>query len=167
MKAVGWISGATYAIYQSNFFHVIFTHPFVNPFVVFVIFLELWNPEKPCRVFFKLALISFGVSMALLLYMSFYLPYVARIQTDPEEYSPAAVPITTLGIILCFLTSIMAFWPVWGWYTFPLIVVIATGLYDVHHFLPGNFVGMVLQLAVGVFAVMSPQWISHAGKWHF
>ncbi len=98
--------------------------------------------------------------------MSVYLPYVARVTADPDEYSPSAVAVATVCLIVTFLTGLMGLWPVWGWFTAPIMVTVATGLYKTHHFLPGNFVGIVLQIAIACTAAASPRWIPHGGQWH-
>jgi len=104
--------------------------------------------------------------MTLLLYMSVYLPYIVRIREESEEHSPQVVPLLTLFLLITFLTSIMGLWPVWGWFTVPIIVVIATGVWKVHHFLPSNAVGMIIHFAIMFAAFASPKWINHTGHWH-
>ena len=106
------------------------------------------------------------MALVLLLYMGIYLPYIRGAEGEPEDYAPNVIPVTSIGMVISFLTSIMALWGVWGWYTAPIIVVILLGLFKVQHFLPLNFFGILLHFAVYVLALLSPRWIQHEGKWH-
>ena len=79
---------AGFAIYKTNFFR------------------ELW--ENPHRVmfFFYLSMITFGINLVTLLYLTLYLPIVKRIpekEIDFEKIHPMLIPVVTiLGFVSFF-----------------------------------------------------------------
>lgn len=82
---IGWISAASYIIYSSNFFREVWENPHVN------------------RFFMDIALIGIGFNITIMLYMTIYLPYIAKINEGLETHCPRLIPIITLVGVISFL----------------------------------------------------------------
>jgi hypothetical protein len=86
---IGWVVIAGFIIYKTNFFR------------------ELW--ENPHRVmfFFTISLFCFCTNLALLLYMTAYIPFIRKvpaISIDFEKDCPKLIPIVTILGIVSFFT---------------------------------------------------------------
>ena len=108
-------------------------------------------------MFFDVAMIGFGVNIAMMLYMTVYLPYVKRIEADFETHCPQLIPVVTLVGILSFISYVssplltcyrfvIAMWPVWGIFTPILMVILFMGYTFLLIFLPGGFIGTLVCL---------------------
>jgi len=75
-----------------------------------------------------LALIS-GV-MVLFMYASFWLPWTGKVSPgqDYEEVAPWVSPVASGMTFIAGLCFQVAIWPVWGWLTVPLSVILGMGI---------------------------------------
>lgn len=139
-----WMAAAIAVLYYSNFFTVIFTHAGVNP------------------VFFAVTLIGFGLFASMTLYAVFGLPQDEEI----EVVAPRLVPTATAVAFTTFLTALIAFWPVWGWYTPLIMLVLLMGMLMSGQLMPSGTPGSVLFLLLFVLAMLSGYAIPHEGLLH-
>ena len=139
-----WVGVAGVTLYLSNFFLVIWEHSQVN------------------QEFFGLTLILFGLFSSLLIYASFGVPAGVEI----EDAVPYIIPTMTVIGVACFITSHAAFWPVWGWWTPPIILLILNGYLNAAHFTPKNSLGSIVFIAYVVIGLLSWRVIPHAGHLH-
>jgi hypothetical protein len=72
-------------IYRTNFFRQVFESEDVN------------------RLFLDLAFTGIGLNISVMIYMTIYLPYIAGIDTDLEQYCPKLIPVITLSGVLSFI----------------------------------------------------------------
>jgi len=142
--AAAWAIGAALVLYYTNFFYVIFNSPQVN------------------SLFFGVTLTCFGVFASLTLFASFGLPKHEEI----EVTAPRLIPVASAVAMMMYLSSHIAFWPVWGWYTPAIIAVLTIGFMMAGTFLPKGTPGSVLVVVLFVASVSSSKYISHEGLWH-
>lgn len=83
------------------------------------------------------------------------------------EFSPNAQPIITVSFLISFITGIMSLWPVWGWYTVPLFIIILGAIHDTRLFVPNGTPEIIMMAFCSALACLSPYWIKHEGHWHF
>lgn len=139
-----WLAAAIAVLYYSNFFTVIFTHAGVNP------------------TFFAVTLIGFGLFASMTLYAVFGLPH----DEEVEVVAPRLVPTATAVAFTTFLTAMIAFWPVWGWFTPAILLILLMGTLMSGQFMPSGSVGSVLFLLMLVLAMLSGYAIPHEGLLH-
>ena len=139
-----WMAAAIAVLYYSNFFTVIFTHSGVNP------------------LFFALTLMGFGIFASMTLYALFGLPR----DEDIEVVAPRLIPTATAIGFTTFMSALIAFWPVWGWYTPLMLVVMLMGYLMSGQVMPGGSAGTVLFMLVFLLAVLSGYVIPHEGLLH-
>ena len=65
-------------------------------------FREVWENPHKVMLFFDFAMIGLGVNIAIMLYITIYLPYIKRISEDFETYCPKVIPVMTLVGVLSF-----------------------------------------------------------------
>jgi hypothetical protein len=155
MSRIVWMMVSGYLIYRTNFFR------------------ELW--ENPHRVmfFFDLSMMGLGINMALLLYMTIYLPYVKRIPVDQLDYErdcPKLIPVLTIvgfvaffryAHIINFCSFILALWPVWGFLTPILMFILFMGASMTMVFLPSGILGSIIFWGAVVFLATASHLIPH------
>lgn len=142
--AICWVLASLYVLYQSNFFYVI------------------WTSEATNTVFFGISLMLFGIFVTLVVYAAFLLPGTEEV----EVTAPSLIPIASAVGCLCFLTSLIAFWPVWGWYTPVILVVLQVGYLMLGSFLPKSSWGSLMTALVFVAALCATWLIPHEGLLH-
>eukprot|EP00743_Colponemidia_sp_Colp-15_P006506 GILK01007005.1.p1 GENE.GILK01007005.1~~GILK01007005.1.p1 ORF type:complete len:201 (+),score=26.18 GILK01007005.1:280-882(+) len=143
-----WVVAASSVIYYTNFFRVIWEHPNVN------------------YLFFRLGLMGLGINIAIIFYLSIYLPYIARVEEEWDIYCPRVIPVATVVGISNSICFSVALWPVWGWVTLIILAVLFMGLMMTAHFLPSGFLGTVLISAIFFGASYTVHIIPHEGLWH-
>ena len=131
----GWISAALYITYTSNFFRTCWEDPLVD------------------RFFFDIALICIGINLAVMLYVTVYLPYIARVEGDLETHAPKLIPIITICGFIAFVlyfqlliqfSTIMGLWPVYSFKTPIYIFVMFMGYSMLLMFLPSGLLGSLI-----------------------
>jgi hypothetical protein len=76
---------ASYVLYNTNFFRQVWENPHVN------------------RFFLDIALTGLGINIAIMMYLTLYLPYIAKIEEDWETYCPKLIPVMTLSGLISFI----------------------------------------------------------------
>eukprot|EP00744_Colponema_vietnamica_P006835 GILI01009901.1.p1 GENE.GILI01009901.1~~GILI01009901.1.p1 ORF type:complete len:208 (+),score=42.28 GILI01009901.1:41-625(+) len=146
--ALFWVALACAVIYYSNFFRVIWECPYVN------------------RIFFNLGLICVGVNIAITFYLSVYLPYIAKVTQEWDEYCPRVIPTATIVGCSAFVLFLFGLWPVWGWLTILILFSLFMGFLMSAHFLPDGFLGSLSMAIIFFGASFTSHVIPHEGLWH-
>jgi ABC-type Co2+ transport system permease subunit len=107
-----------------------------------------------------------GLFIGLQVYSAFILPYCYGITEDIEDYSPKVLYIAATAMLLFFFSFSISIWPIWGWKTFPMLIVMFFGYISSSAFLPGNFIGALASIFIFVACIYSHLYIKHDGKWH-
>jgi hypothetical protein len=142
--ALGWVLATMFVVYYSNFFLVIWENEYVN------------------SLFFTIALISFGIFASMTLYAAFVIKNI----DDIEITSPRVIPVATLFGFICFNSSMIAFWPVWGWYTPLMLFTMLMGYVMVGSFMPKGNLGSAAFLVLLTGSAFSSNFIPHQGLLH-
>ncbi|CAD8176399.1 unnamed protein product [Paramecium octaurelia] len=147
-QAVMWISAATGIVYYSNFFKQLFHNQNIN------------------ELFLTFALLFIGMSISLSLYVAFYLPFIKGVTEDIETYNPKAIQLGAFAGFMSFITLTIAIWPVFGWWSFPMLFAMLLGFINTGHFLPNHQLSGVLFGAIFIGAFFSHYYIDHDGYMH-
>ena len=141
LHAVAWIAAAVLVLYYSNFFYVV------------------WNSSKINSLFFGISLVLFGAFASMVIYASFFISS----KTEIEVAAPRLIPVASVVGFICFLTSHVAFWPVWGWMTPLILGVMQLGYIMAGSFLPKSIWGSISMVGLFMVAAMSSRFIPHEG----
>ena len=142
--AVAWVLATIFVIYYSNFF------------------LVIWESKLVNSLFFSISLICFGIFFSMTIYATFVLPSFE----DVEVTAPKLIPVASSTGFICFLSCLIAFWPVWGWYTPLMLCTMLMGYLMAGSFMPkGNF-GSAAFLILIVGSGFSSHYIPHQGLLH-
>mmetsp|Transcript_34669 Transcript_34669/g.60966 ORF Transcript_34669/g.60966 Transcript_34669/m.60966 type:complete len:174 (-) Transcript_34669:3110-3631(-) len=130
LTALAWVVGALVCLHYSNFFETILHSTKVNP------------------LFGSVALVSFSIFASILLYSAFVLPACVEV----EVAAPNLIHMAAAVGFFSFLTTLIAVWPVYGWYTPVYLIVMLGGYIFLGTFLPKGMLGNVLFVLVFVLA---------------
>ena len=144
LHALAWIAGAVFVLYKSNFFRVIWTHDQTNHF------------------YFGLSLLLFGGFLGMVTYAT----YLFQVNQDPDVVAPNLIPAAALTTCALFFTATAAFWPIWGWYTPGILVVLAMGFLMAGTLLPNSFIGLFATVSLFFLGIFSSRFIAHEGELH-
>ena len=146
LHALFWIVLAGFIIYKTNFFRVIWEHPMRNMF------------------FLDIGIVLFTTYMIAIWYLTLYLPIVRGIH-DWEEKYPNIIPFLSLVGVGVFVSSFLAFFPIWGFLTIPIIVVIFMGYSMWMAFLPGGYLGAFCALLLLFLMSATSHFIPHESNY--
>lgn len=79
---------------------------------------------------------------------------------------PNIIPIMTVLSVVMFITATLAFWPVWGWFTWPIMIMILNGYLNAIHLVPNNYLGSIVFIGYMVVGITSWRFIPHSGHLH-
>ena len=144
IHAVAWVLATIFVVYYSNFF------------------FNIWQNPKVNTLFFSIALITFGIFASIAIYVSFAMKNI----DDVEVTAPRIIPVATMIGFICFNTSLIALWPVWGWYTPLMLFTMLMGYLMAGSFLPKGNIGSVAFLLLMAGSAMSSRYIPHEGLLH-
>jgi hypothetical protein len=142
-----WVGLAAGCLYYSNFFYQLFHNP------------------KILEPFFTVSMACYSVVIILTVFISFVLPLVYKIE-NVEEYNPRLIPIATVFGVVAVISLLVAIWPVWGYSSLLIFVLLFKGFFEVSVFLPGGNLGSVLFIMANALAVFSYKIIDHEGYLH-
>ena len=122
----------------------------------------------------NIGLVGIGMLGIIMLYLTFYLPYIARSSVEWEVSDPNLIPTATIIAVATFFSVGIAIWPLWSFLTFPMLGVIFMGFINTSHFLPPGYYGNYYWISIGgicmfgifILALLSPLWIKGEG-WTF
>lgn len=149
INAAVWIAIASYTIWYTNFFRVIWEHPGVR------------------RPYLNLGFTSLGFNIALLFYLAVYLEVIKKIKDPWEKYEPRAIPAMIIAAVLSFFLFTVALWPVWGIFIVLIQMIFFMGFLNSGHFLPGGFLGTLLMFVIFFAAFFTSEYIPHEGLAHY
>lgn len=144
LHAIAWVLATIFIVYYSNFY------------------LVIWESQKVNSLFFAIGLICFGVFTSMTIYATFVLPSFE----DVEVTAPRLIPVASTVGFICFMSSLIAFWPVWGWYTPLMLSAMLMGYLMAGSFMPKGHIGSVAFLALFVGSGLSSHFIPHQGLLH-
>lgn len=144
LHATIWVLAAVFIVYYSNFF------------------LQIWANEKVNSLFLSIALVAFGVFISMTLYAAFVM---ANFE-DVEVVAPRFIPITSMAGFISYNSIMIAMWPVWGWFTFPILFVMFMGYVTAGSFMPKGKIGSIGYLVLVFGSGLSSNFIAHQGLLH-
>ncbi|KAL3678241.1 hypothetical protein R1sor_021197 [Riccia sorocarpa] len=117
-----WLSAAAFMLYygdsHSNFFSVLVS----NPRIV----------RRP----FYVGLLCVAINTIIFFYLAVWIRHIRK-RNEPWEYiAPGAIPTATILGVGSFFMFVVAFWPVWGFLTLPLMVTLFMAFVIISPYLP-------------------------------
>lgn len=146
--ALLWVCAACAAIYYSNFFK------------------HFYNNEKTNKFFYNIFMLSVGVNAIVAIYVAIVMPYFLKIKEDVETYNPRVIYIASISGFISFFSLIITVWPIFGWYSVPLVFLMFIGYINTNHFLPNNSIGSLLFCLIFLGAFFTHLIIEHEGYLH-
>eukprot|EP00929_Paragymnodinium_shiwhaense_P122820 TRINITY_DN95981_c0_g1_i1.p1 TRINITY_DN95981_c0_g1~~TRINITY_DN95981_c0_g1_i1.p1 ORF type:complete len:215 (+),score=21.79 TRINITY_DN95981_c0_g1_i1:86-730(+) len=148
VSAAFWVAAASFIIWYTNFFLVMWESPLVN------------------KTYFYLAWSCLAFNMSMLGYFVLWCDLVKGIK-EPWEKHQKALPVMGLVGFLTYFFFIFAFWRVWGIFTAVMQIVFFLGYINAGQFLPSGHLGSILLFLVFFAAFLSPKYIEHEGFAHY
>lgn len=142
-----WVLVAVVTVYYSNFFHHLFRNPNIN------------------ELFFQLSMTGYTMIVCLMVFSTFIMPRIAG-TSDIEEYNPKLIPIGAAVGFISVISLLIAIWPVWGWWSLLIFIVLWKGFFGLSVFLPPGDLGNALFLLINAGSVLSFYMIEHEGYFH-
>jgi hypothetical protein len=93
------------------------------------------------RVALNVAIALFAIVVGIFFYLSFWLPVVMKENLPWHLASPNMIPISTTCGVLSYISTMVAFWPVWGLMSPLFVTLFSLGLIFSAHFIPWPFGG--------------------------
>lgn len=107
---------------------------------LFELIIDGTPPSDPSRQLnrfaFNIGLAGFGGWCVVAIYLIVYAKYIKKMPGDWEQIWPQGIPIATACAVASLLAFGAAFWPVWGGWTIPAIIVLFLGLLSLLSFAP-------------------------------
>lgn len=122
LGALFWFALGMATIYYSNFFH----HYFFN--------------SKVYQPFHNISIACYFVVILFLIFACFILPYGYGIE-NVEDYNPKLIPTATAFGFVGVLTLIISMWPIWGYTTLLIFILMWKGFFAIGAFLPKGIIG--------------------------
>lgn len=85
IQAIAWIAAAGFVLYKTNFFRQVWENPHVN------------------RFFLDIALVCLGINISIMIYLTVYLPYIAKIEEEWDTYCPKIIPVMSFSSVISFI----------------------------------------------------------------
>ncbi len=143
------IAFACAMIYYSNFFKVLYEHDKIDNF------------------YFYISILCYTISISVILFLSFYLPYFRNINEDQWELLyPNLIPTATLTGVIGMISLIISVWNVWGWLSIIIVISFKLGFVMTAHFTPGGTIGSIVFFLILIGALFSHFYIEHNGYLH-
>ena len=125
LTALLWVSVGVGLAYYIKLPHVV-VHGYVPE-----------REDRPMnRFYFNIGLAGFGVWALIAAYLIVWVNLIQRSTLDWEEHSPYAIPIATVSAICSLAAFCVAFWPIWGLLTLPIVFFLFLGALNASHFSP-------------------------------
>ncbi|KAL6611999.1 hypothetical protein U3516DRAFT_902246, partial [Neocallimastix sp. 'constans'] len=86
--------------------------------------------NKLNKTFLYIAYASFIFFVGCILYITFYLPKVKKVKIDYNDWQHTIkrpIQITSVCIVVSYISSSIAFWPVYGFISFIIILICCLG----------------------------------------
>ena len=72
----------------------------------------------------------------------------------------------TVVALVTAVGTLVGLWPIWGWLTPFILVVLFMGYTMTLGFLPGGFIGTLISWLLIFAASATSHYIPHSGEWH-
>jgi hypothetical protein len=108
---------------------------------------------------------GYTMIVCLMVFSTFIMPRIAG-TSDIEEYNPKLIPIGAAVGFISVISLIIAIWPVWGWWSLLIFIVLWKGFFGLSVFLPPGDLGNALFLLINAGSVLSFYIIEHEGYFH-
>lgn len=135
IHALFWVLSALFLGYYLDIFSVALNHHKVDRYVLFLLFFLIVD-LFPSRIFLNLAAGTFMANLCIIIYLTIWLPMIQKVTIPWDIYCPRMIPTATFLGIVCMFSLVMAFWPVWGFFSPLFISVFFLGLIFGTHFIP-------------------------------
>jgi hypothetical protein len=133
IHALFWVFAAVGLGFYLDVFHVALTHHKVNRYFPSLFpYLQLTF----IRIFLNLAFGTFFANLCIVFYLTIWLPLIQKVTIPWDIYCPRMIPAATFLGVVCLVSLVMAFWPVWGFFSPLFISVFFLGLIFGTHFIP-------------------------------
>jgi hypothetical protein len=142
MRNAFWAIVGGFTLYFSNFFHHLFRNPNIN------------------ELFFEISMAGYTIVFGLMIFSSFIMPRISG-KTNIEDYNPKLVSIGAVVGLVSVISLLVAIWPVWGWWSFPIFIALWKGFFSLAIFLPSGEIGNILFLIINTGIVLSFYVIEH------
>ena len=129
-------------VYYTNFFHHLFRNPNIND------------------LFFEISMAGYTIIFSLMIFSSFIMPRISDAK-NIEEYNPKLVSIGAVVGLVAVISLLVAIWPVWGWWSFPIFVCLWKAFFSLAIFIPGGTVGNIVFLSIITAVTLSFYIIEH------
>ncbi|ORX50408.1 hypothetical protein BCR36DRAFT_412431 [Piromyces finnis] len=113
-KKILWISLSVYLVFFTDFGKLL-----IND-----------KENKLIKPFLYIAYCSFALFVGCILNLTVYLPKVKKVKVDFKDWQhniKKPIQLTTVSIIVSYICSSIAFWPVYGFVSFILILICCLG----------------------------------------
>mmetsp|Transcript_8378 Transcript_8378/g.7743 ORF Transcript_8378/g.7743 Transcript_8378/m.7743 type:complete len:142 (+) Transcript_8378:296-721(+) len=141
------MTGAGFVLYKTNFLRQVWENPNTNAF------------------FLDVSLTCIGLNITLMLYLTLYLPYIAKVTEDWETYCPQIIPVMTLSGVIAFISGIVGLWPIWGFLTIVYVIILIMGYTMTLIFLPDGFFGALIFWLFTIGLAFTSHYLPHDPDW--
>lgn len=97
---------------------------------------QAFHDERVQGIALTLAIICFTINICLVIYSTIWLPLVVKIRVPTEIYAPKIIPLSAALGVSTIILFMYAFWPIYGFLTPLLIMILTLGLLFSTHFIP-------------------------------
>mmetsp|Transcript_24758 Transcript_24758/g.55768 ORF Transcript_24758/g.55768 Transcript_24758/m.55768 type:complete len:170 (+) Transcript_24758:145-654(+) len=127
VQALFWVAGSIAAIYFTDLIRVLFEDKRIN------------------RLFLNVAIVCLAVNTVIMIYLTAWVPYQERLlsrklgkpkKLDWEVYCPRMIPTMTAFALVFFIAMTKAMWPVFGFLTPLILLLLFMGFVFTTHFIP-------------------------------
>ena len=87
---------------------------------------------------FRIGITCFIICAVIFIGFQGYISYVIKSEKDIDEHFPIAIPVATFLFLAGGLSMNIALWPVYSWYTFPMLFTFFMGFVCTVAFIPGS-----------------------------
>jgi len=87
---------------------------------------------------FRIGAACFMICAAIFIGFQGYISYVIKSEKDIDELFPMAIPVATFTFLVGGVAMNVALWPVYSWYTFPMLFTFFMAFVCTVAFIPGS-----------------------------
>lgn len=108
LHSLGWVAAAGLILYYTDLLNVIRFDTRVN------------------QPFLALGFTALFALLMVVAYLAAWVPLTAsRPVLDLSTYAPRVVPVGAVAGVSTFIFFTIALWPVWGWVTLPIMIILS------------------------------------------
>lgn len=118
IHAAFWVLSSIALLYYTDLFNLALHDPRVN------------------RLALNLFVVCFVANMGIVLYLTLYLPLIAKVDISWDIYCPTMIPTSTGLGVLSLILLLVSFWSIFGILTPLMVIVLLLGFLFSTHFIP-------------------------------